>query len=128
MLESIRDKFYSVDSQIVKEIKGHPAQSGIAQGVVFLHGPGVLQGKKIPDVPFIIVSASTHPDDLPIMKSAVAIVTDEGGILSHAAIVSRELKKPCIIGTKIATKVLKDGDLVEVDAEKGIVRIIEKAK
>lgn len=58
------------------------------------------------------------------MKKAGAIVTDAGGILSHAAIVSRELKKPCIIGTQTATKAFKDGDLVEVDAVKGIVRKI----
>jgi pyruvate,water dikinase len=48
--------------------------------------------------------------------------------LSHASIISRELKIPCIIGTKIATKVLKDGDLVEVDADKGIVKILKKVK
>lgn len=59
------------------------------------------------------------------MKKAGAIVTDEGGILFHAAVVSRELSIPCIIGTKIATQVLKDGDLVEVDAEKGIVKKLE---
>jgi pyruvate,water dikinase len=58
------------------------------------------------------------------MKKAGAIITDEGGITCHAAIVSRELKKPCIIGTKIATQVFKDGDMVEVDAENGIVKII----
>jgi len=57
-----------------------------------------------------------------------AIITDEGGITSHAAIMSREFKKPCIIGTKIATQVLKDGDLVEVDADNGVVRILERAK
>jgi len=56
------------------------------------------------------------------MKKAVAFVTDEGGITCHAAIISREMKKPCIIGTKIATRALKDGDLVEVDANKGVVR------
>mgnify|MGYP001594648448 CR=1 FL=1 len=55
------------------------------------------------------------PDFLPFLKKAQAIVADEGGITSHSAIVSRELKKPCIIGTKIATQVLKDGDLVEVE-------------
>jgi len=70
----------------------------------------------------IIVSPMTLPDFLPAMTKAAAIVTDEGGMLCHAAIVARELKKPCIIGTKIATEVLKDGDLVEVDAEKGIVK------
>ncbi len=57
-----------------------------------------------------------------VNKKASAIVTEQGGITSHAAIVSRELKKPCIIGTKIATTALKDGEIVEVDAEKGVVR------
>jgi len=70
----------------------------------------------------------TDPRYVFAMKKAGAIVTDEGGITCHAAIVARELKKPCIIGTKIATKVLKGGDLVEVDAERGIVRILEKKK
>ena len=56
------------------------------------------------------------------LAKAITIVTDEGGLTSHAAIVSRELGIPCILGTKVATKVLKDGDLVEVDAEKGVVR------
>ena len=58
------------------------------------------------------------------MKKASAIITDEGGLSCHAAIVARELGIPCIIGTKIATKVLKDGDRVEVDADKGIVKKI----
>jgi pyruvate,water dikinase len=60
------------------------------------------------------------------MRKAGAIITDIGGITSHAAIVSREMKKPCIIATKIATQVLKDGDLVEVDADNGVVRILGK--
>ena len=60
---------------------------------------------------------------MPLMKKAKAIVTDEGGITSHAAVISRELKIPCVIGTKIATKVLKNNDLVEVDADNGVVRI-----
>jgi pyruvate,water dikinase len=64
----------------------------------------------------------TTPIFLPAMKKASAIITDEGGITCHAAIVSRELKKPCIIGTKIATQILKNGDLVEVDAERGIIK------
>ena len=61
---------------------------------------------------------------MPALLLCSAIVTDEGGIMCHAAIIARELKKPCIIGAKVATKVLKDGDLVEVDAEKGIVRLV----
>lgn len=65
------------------------------------------------------------PPLVPAMNRAAAIITNTGGITCHAAIVSREMKKPCIIGTKIATRVLKDGDLVEVDADKGVVRIIK---
>lgn len=59
------------------------------------------------------------------MKKAAAFVTDEGGMLCHAAIVARELKKPCIIGTKFATQILRDGDLVEVDANRGIITILK---
>ena len=70
----------------------------------------------------------TTPDYIPAMKKAAAFVTDEGGITCHAAIIAREMKKPCIVGTKIATKVLHDGDLVEVDADKGVVRILERVK
>lgn len=72
----------------------------------------------------ILVTGMTDPNFVPLMKNAAAIVTDGGGMLSHAAIVSRELKKPCVVGTKIATQILKDGDRVEVDATAGIVRII----
>ncbi len=75
----------------------------------------------------ILVAITTHPDYVPAMQKAAAFVTDEGGITSHAAIVSREMNKPCIVGTKIATKVLKDGDMVEVDAERGIVTILKRS-
>ncbi len=74
----------------------------------------------------ILVTAMTKPEFVPLMKLSAAIITDEGGIVSHAAILAREFKKPCIIGTKIATKVLKDEDLVEVDAKKGIVKILKR--
>ena len=74
----------------------------------------------------IMISVMTTPNFIPAMERAAAFVTDEGGITCHAAIIAREMKKPCIIGTKIATKVLKDGDLIEVDAEKGIVRKLNK--
>ena len=72
----------------------------------------------------ILVTPMTAPEYLPIMKKSLAIITNEGGITCHAAIVARELKKPCIIGTKIATQVLKDGDMVEVDADSGTIRKI----
>ncbi len=74
----------------------------------------------------ILVTGMTRPEFVPLMKKAAAIITDEGGVTSHAAIVAREMKKPCIIGTKIATQILKDGDRVEVDAEKEAVKILEK--
>jgi pyruvate,water dikinase len=60
------------------------------------------------------------------MKKAAAIVTNTGGITCHAAIVSRELGIPCVVGTKRATDVIQDGDFVEVDATAGIVKIIKK--
>jgi phosphoenolpyruvate synthase/pyruvate phosphate dikinase len=74
----------------------------------------------------IMVSHTTFPSLVPAMKKAAAIVTDDGGITCHAAIVARELKTPCVVGTKIATQVLKDGDLVEVDANNGVVKILKK--
>lgn len=73
----------------------------------------------------ILVSHQTDPDILPAMKLAKAFITDLGGITCHAAIVSREMKKICIVWTKIATQILKDWDIVEVDADNGIVRILK---
>ncbi len=67
----------------------------------------------------ILVTNNTTPDFVPAMKRAGAIVTEQGGITTHAAIVSRELKKPCVIGTRIATKVVETGQLIEVDANNG---------
>ncbi len=72
----------------------------------------------------ILVTDMTTPNFLPLMKLASAIITDFGGILSHAAIVARELKIPCITSTKNATEVLKDGDLIEVDADLGIIKYV----
>ena len=74
---------------------------------------------------FILVTGMTNPNMVPLIKKAKAIVTDEGGITCHAAIISREFNIPCIVGTKIATQVLKDGDVVEVNAYDGIVRKIK---
>lgn len=70
----------------------------------------------------IMVEIMTKPDMVTQMRKMKAIITDEGGILSHAAITAREFKIPTIIGTKNATRVLKDGIKVEVDADKGIIK------
>lgn len=122
--EFVRDNI-TVAKTEVSEITGRVANPGIVRGIARV----LLSSTEIARVQVgdILVTAMTTPDFVPAMKTAAAIVTDEGGIICHAAIVSRELGKPCIIGTKIATKVLKEGDLVEVDAEKGIVRIVKRA-
>jgi phosphohistidine swiveling domain-containing protein len=74
----------------------------------------------------IVVSPMTTANFMPALKKAAAFVTDEGGIACHAAIVARELKKPCLIATKIATKVFKENDLVEVDTYTGMVRKLNR--
>lgn len=74
----------------------------------------------------ILIAETTAPELIIACRKAAAIVTDVGGLLSHAAIVSREFGIPCIVGTEHATKVFKDGDLVEVDASSGVVKLMEK--
>ena len=123
-IQSPIDKYAVVSSR--NELKGSIAFRGSAKGKVKIIN-------KTADMPKfskgdVLVSINTNPSLMPVIKISNAIVTDEGGITCHASIVARELKKPCIIGTKDATKVLKDGDLVEVDANKGVVRILKKNK
>lgn len=105
-------------------IKGNIAYKGKINGLVKL----VFTEKDLVNVNKgdIIVSPMTRPEFLPAMKKAVAFITDEGGVTCHAAIVTREMKKPCIIGTKVATQVLNNGDLVEVDADNGVVKILKR--
>ncbi len=107
--------------ETVTELKGNVAYPGQAVGQV-----KIVQRKE--DIEKmergdILVSSATNPELVPAMKKAAAIITDEGGITCHAAIVSRELKIPCIVGTKIATRVLTDGTRVNVDAQHGIVTV-----
>ncbi len=102
------------------EIRGNIASPGVVRGTVrILNHPSEMHKVNEGD---ILVASQTIPQLLPAMHRASAFVTDIGGITSHAAIVAREMKKPCIIGTKIATRVLKDGYVVEVDANQGIIR------
>ena len=108
--------------EIVETITGRPASKGKGTGkVTIVKGVSDLKKMKKGNV---LVAVTTHPDYVAAMRIASAIVTNEGGITSHAAIVSREYGIPCIVGTKNATQILKDGDLVEVDAEKGIVKLL----
>ena len=101
---------------------GQSAATGKAKGIVKI----INAAKDLPKMKpgNVLVSQMTNPDLVPAMKQASAIITDLGGITCHAAIVSRELKIPCVIGTKIATQALKDGDEVIVDADQGEVRKI----
>ncbi|QDT27168.1 Phosphoenolpyruvate synthase [Gimesia panareensis] len=76
----------------------------------------------------VLVSIQSSPALLPLMQSCGAIVTDDGGIACHAAILARELKKPTLIGTGKATKTIRDGDLIEIDTYAQVVRILEQAE
>ena len=69
----------------------------------------------------VLVAQMTNPDFVPAMKKACAIVTDQGGRTSHAAIVSRELGIPCVVGTSLATKILKNGEIISVDGTSGLI-------
>ncbi len=122
MISNRIDEVVNKTDTNISEFNGHSASRGHAKGKVKIallpqDSYSLKDGE-------VLVCSMTGPDYVPAMKRASAVVTDEGGLLSHAAIMSREFGKPCIVGTKIATKVLKDGDIVEVDANKGIVRIL----
>lgn len=108
----------------ITELKGIVASRGdvVVGKVKVLITPKDIQKFEEGD---ILVAPETAPDYVPAMKLASAIITEAGGVTAHAAIVSRELGKPCIIGTKIATRVLRDGDKVEVDTETGIIKILK---
>lgn len=106
------------------DVKGLPASLGKATGKVKILLSSELGRLNEVQEGDVLVSNTTNPDMTPIMKKVCAIVTDLGGVTSHAAIVTRELSIPCIVGTRNATQVLKDGMMVEVDAFNGTVRII----
>ena len=108
----------------IKTLKGDCASPGKVRGVVKI----ILDQKDYNKfyAHDILVSYATNPNMVPLMKISKAIITDVGGITCHAAIVSRELNIPCVIGTKIGTQVLKDGDEVEIDATNGVINIISK--
>ena len=100
-------------------VKGQGASPGIASGRVVIirdvkDTGSVSEGD-------ILVTKMTNPDMVPAMQKVAAIVTDEGGMTCHAAIVSRELGTPAVVGTRNATSVLKPGQLVTVDGEKGFI-------
>lgn len=107
----------------LKETKGQCAYIGKVRGYVkIVQIPSDISKMNKGD---ILISQATSPDLLPAMKLAGAIVTNTGGLICHAAITSRELKLPCVVGTGNATLIFRDGDLVEVDANKGVIKKIK---
>jgi len=100
-------------------LRGFGASPGLAAGVArILHGPAEMEKLKAGE---ILVTSMTTPDMVPAMSRAAAIVTDEGGMTCHAAIVSRELGVPCVVGTREATKLVPDGSEITVDGKTGSV-------
>ena len=125
----INDEFNTLQKFLIGQsgdtLKGSPAFKGIAKGIARI----VLDpyNVRIFNKGDILITGMTRPEFLPLMKIASAFITDAGGLLSHAAIVARELKKPCILATESASKVIKNGDFIEVDANKGIIKILKRA-
>ena len=101
-------------------VRGLPASPGIAWGKAKV-ALSPEEAAKLMQKGDILVTVMTNPDWVPYMKLASAIVTDEGGMTCHAAIVSRELGIPCIVGTREATKAMKTGAEYTVDAKTGVV-------
>ena len=107
------------EEKLITLCKGLPASPGIGRGKVKLIKD--ISEINLVEEGDVLVTAMTNPDMVPAMRKCAGVVTDEGGRTCHAAIVSRELQIPCIVGAKNATKSLKTGDSVTVDAVRGIV-------
>jgi len=117
-------------SNELKEVKGQVASRGNVQGkarVVFVEDlKQFVKDSEDFKEGEILVTTMTSPIMIPIIAKAVGIVTDEGGIASHAAVSAREFKIPCVVGTKNGTKVFKTGGEIELNAEQGVVRVIQR--
>lgn len=114
------------DFENINNVRGTIAMKGKISGKVLLFQWGDDMSEKVKKIKdgekIILVTGQTRPQLMPLIAKCSSIVTDEGGITSHSAIVSRELGIPCIVGTRIATRVFKDGDIIEVDANLGVVK------
>ena len=120
--EELAQKLIELPEQQKDNVKGIICFPGIVRGnACVVHT--VEDHKKFHDGD-ILVAHDVSTEYTSLLKRASAIVTDQGGIICHAAIVAREFKKPCIVGTGSASDIFKDGDIVEVDAHKGVVRKI----
>lgn len=125
-LDIILSSFISESGKSVFPLKGMSASKGVVQGIVkIIILPEDIKKMNAGD---ILVAPETAPDFLPAMAIAAGIITNRGGVTSHAAIVSRELRKPCIVGVKDATSILSDGQRIEVNAEKGEIHLLNGKK
>ena len=107
-----------------EEIKGLAASRGRVSGVAFVTKDAKVANRALKPGE-ILVTSMTTVDFVPAMKRSAAIVTSDGGATCHAAIIARELGIPCVVGTKVATEIIKSGDRIEVDANNGLVRVIK---
>lgn len=124
-------QYIPIDDLNATELNGQVAMKGNVKGkchVLRWDAENVTAEIEAMPSGAILVAGQTRPQLMPAIRKAAAIITDEGGITSHAAIVSRELGIPCIIGTKFATKIIKTGDTVRVDANAGIVYLVKEIK
>jgi phosphoenolpyruvate synthase/pyruvate phosphate dikinase len=119
--DRIENKYLQMKADY-SELKGRVACSGTAEGTVAVVKSTNDFGKVKPGD--VLVVSNTTPDYVPILRKVSAIIAEEGGLTAHVSVISREMKIPCLVGIKYATKILKDRDLVEVDANNGIVRKI----
>ncbi len=126
----LKDSVLGTFDNSANELKGNVACRGVVEGRVqvinFDDLRLIRETAERAREPFVLVAGMTNPNMTPLFKKALAIITDEGGMTCHAAIISRELNIPCIVGTRSATQLLKDNDLVHVDAEKGLVKILNR--
>jgi len=117
-------KGLSVEREKVEEIKGFPASKGVVEGPARV----VRSLEELQDLQEgeILVCPSTNPSWAPVFARIKAAVTDIGGVTCHAAIVAREFGLPSVTGTGIATQVIRTGDIIRVDGDNGVVRIIKR--
>jgi phosphoenolpyruvate synthase/pyruvate phosphate dikinase len=129
--EKIVSKFYRAQHEFHHELKGKTANTGVVKGKakIIIADYGNFDGlKKIMEEMNdgdVLIAETTSPELMPACSKASAIVTNQGGMMSHAAIVSREIGIPCVVGTGNATDIIKDGDLVEVDGDSGVIRVLK---
>jgi pyruvate,water dikinase len=107
------------------ELEGQIANKGKVEGMVKIIKDPIKDAHKFNPGDILVIGMTT-PSFVPLLEVAAGIITDEGGVLCHAALISREMDKPCLIGVQNATQILKEGDHIVLDAFTGVVRIATK--